>query len=371
MSVIEMHSTWIAINSVLGCPNGCKYCLLQASGNNVSKPKELVTPKEAVSELIKSKYYDKSIPVCLLPNTDVFVNSKNINYLLELLSEIENNDIKNDIVIITKCDIPNIVIDKVKYLKDKGLRVIFYISYSGLDKDIEPNISKDILLNNFKKLKENDIDVIHYFRPFLPQNSSKEHISEVLDEVGKYTNISVTCGLSLIPTFIDKIDFWKEIKENREASLKASAVWTKSSWEYFNNGYNKDNLIFQTNTCALKTKLNSPSVQYYGTRECLEYNHCSKEQRERCKKAHKEINKDLIINECLLLLKKLEIDTKNIEFNFDNNGLELKNVDLKISDASYLSYMLGVRVHITTNNIVPNTYNSPFNGAKALILGGK
>ncbi len=29
MLVIEMHSSWLAINSVVGCPNGCKYCLLQ------------------------------------------------------------------------------------------------------------------------------------------------------------------------------------------------------------------------------------------------------------------------------------------------------------------------------------------------------
>ena len=47
-----------------------------------------------------------------------------------------------------------------------------------------------------------------------------------------------------------------------------------------------------------------------------------------------------------------------------------KSVDLKISDASYLSYMLGVKVYVSTNNIVADTYNSTLNGAKPLVLKG-
>ena len=57
MSVIEMHSSWLAINSVVGCPNGCKYCLLQANDNNICLPKELVSPKDAVKELLQKKYF--------------------------------------------------------------------------------------------------------------------------------------------------------------------------------------------------------------------------------------------------------------------------------------------------------------------------
>lgn len=77
MSVIEMHSSWFAINSIVGCPNGCKYCLLQVTNDNNCLPKELATPKESVKQLLEYKYYDEDIPVCLLPNTDVFVNPKN------------------------------------------------------------------------------------------------------------------------------------------------------------------------------------------------------------------------------------------------------------------------------------------------------
>lgn len=369
MSVIEMHSSWLAINSIVGCPNGCKYCLLQATNDNNCFPRQLVSPKEAVNQLLEYKYYDKDIPLCLLPNTDVFVNPKNIEYLLDLLQELENQNVKNDLIIITKCNITDNVIKKVKKIKEKGQNVVFYISYSGLGKDIEPRISEEILQNNFKKLKENNIDVIHYFRPFLPQNSDSKRIKEILNFVNKYTDVSVTTGLALIETFIDKIECWDEVKENRELCLKANCVWPESAWNYFNEDYSHKQQVFQTNTCGLNTKLKRPSTQYYGTEECLNYNHCSKEQRERCKLAHQELKKELIKEKCLILLTKLGFNTESIEFNFDKFGsLELRNIDLKISDASYLSYKLGVKVYISTNKIVSNTYNSTLNGAKPLVL---
>ena len=174
MAVVEMHSSWLAINSILGCPNGCKYCLLQATGDNNCFPKQLATPKEAVETLLDYKYYDKDIPLCLLPNTDVFVNPKNFKYLLELLDEIEKHNIKNDLIIITKCKIPEEMITYAKKIKENNQNIVFYISYSGLGKEIEPRISEEILRDNFKRLSENGIDVIHYYRPFLPQNSDSK-----------------------------------------------------------------------------------------------------------------------------------------------------------------------------------------------------
>ena len=365
MSVIEMHSSWLAINSIVGCPNGCKYCLLQATNDNNCFPKELATPEEAVKQLLNYKYYDRDIPLCLFPNTDIFVNSKNIKYLLKLLDVLDQNNVMNDLIIITKCNIPEEVIDRVKQLKEKKQNIVFYISYSGLGKDIEPRISEQILKNNFKKLHENGIDVIHYFRPFLPQNSNPKKIKEILDYVNQYTDISVTTGLALI----DKIECWDEVKENREACLKANCVWPENAWKFFNKNYTHSQQVFQTNTCGLNTKLKRPSTQYYGTEECLNYNHCSEEQRTRCRLAHKKISEELIKAKCSLLLEKLGFDIKGVNYCFDKYGsLELKNADLKISDASYLSYKLGVKVYVSTNNIVKDTYNSTLNGAKPLVL---
>lgn len=369
MAVVEMHSSWLAINSILGCPNGCKYCLLQATGDNNCFPKQLATPKKAVETLLDYKYYDKDIPLCLLPNTDVFVNPKNFKYLLELLDEIEKHNIKNDLIIITKCKIPEEMITRAKKIKENNQNIVFYISYSGLGKEIEPRISENILRDNFKRLSESGIDVIHYYRPFLPQNSDSKKITEILNYVNQYTDISVTTGLALIETFIDKIECWDEVKKNKEKCLKANCVWPENAWNYFNDNYSHKQQIFQTNTCGLNTKLKRPSTQYYGSFECQNYNHCSEEQRERCRLAHQQLNRELIISRCKRLLEKLDFDITNVEYVFDEYGsLELKNIDLKISDASYLSYKLGVKVYISTNNIVKNTYNSTLNGARPLVL---
>jgi hypothetical protein len=45
-----MHSSWLAINSIVGCPNGWKYCLLQAANDNNCLPKELATLEESVKQ---------------------------------------------------------------------------------------------------------------------------------------------------------------------------------------------------------------------------------------------------------------------------------------------------------------------------------
>jgi len=29
MQLVEMHSSWLVLNSIVGCTNACKYCLLQ------------------------------------------------------------------------------------------------------------------------------------------------------------------------------------------------------------------------------------------------------------------------------------------------------------------------------------------------------
>lgn len=371
MTVIEMHSSWLAVNSVVGCPNGCRYCLLQATDENICEPKEIVSPKVAIDELVKSKYFDEKIPVCLLPNTDVFVNESNTKYLLDLLDEIEERNLTNDFVIVTKCLIPDKAISKVKELKEKGTSIVFYISYSGLDEEYEPNISEKDLLINFKKLHDNNIDVIHYFRPLIPANSTLEQIGKILDNVSKYTKVSVPTGLALIDTFVDKIDFWDQIGENREKILKSSSVWTEEAWEYFNNNYSHEQEIYQTNTCALNRTLGRPSLQYYNSFECRNYNNCSEEQRKICKNAYNEINREEIKEKCKVLLEKLEINKENVDFKFDEYGsLEIKGVDLTIGDLSYLSYLLGVKSYVSTNEI-PDTYNSTLNGAKPLVLKKK
>lgn len=134
-TIVEMHATWLAVNSVIGCTNGCKYCFLQSTNKNISKPLYLKSSRMAIDDLIKSKYYLEDIPICLLPNTDAFLNQINIEYLKELLYEIDKRNLRNPIILITKCYIPEDFIKYLKQFKDRGHKIVIYLSLSGLHKN--------------------------------------------------------------------------------------------------------------------------------------------------------------------------------------------------------------------------------------------
>ena len=78
--------------------------------------------------------------------------------------------------------------------------VVVYLSYSGLPQDLEPNVNKRSIEDNFKRLSRAGIKIVHYFRPFLPQNADKRKIKEILDFVNQYTDTSSIMGLKLIKT---------------------------------------------------------------------------------------------------------------------------------------------------------------------------
>lgn len=369
MNLIEMHSSWLAVNSIIGCPNACKYCFLQDEGNNTCLPKILNTPENIVKELLSFKYYDSKLPVCLFPNTDIFLNDRTINYLIETLDELIHQNVKNDIVLITKLKIPDYIIKKLKSIKEKGINIIVYLSYSGLGKEIEPNINIEDIKENFKNLYENGIKTIHYYRPFMKKNSSKEKIKEVLNYVNKYTNISVTTGLMKVPSILE---FWKELKNEDENTLKnAISIWPEEAWNYFYKEYDSKGYFYQTNTCALKTAFKNPSP-YYGTHECKNYNHCSKEQRRICRiNSYKRLNKRKILKELDNLLINLGINTKDYCYKYDRKkGIELYGILLDIKTLAYLTNILGIKVSIPKYNETHEKYNSTLNGSKPFIVGG-
>lgn len=365
-NIIEMHDTWLAVNSIVGCTNGCKYCFLQATGDNLNKPKVLVTPEEAITKLFKSKYYNSTIPVCLLPNTDPFLNQNNIKYVTALIDHLATKEVKNPLILITKCFIPDEFIAKINFLMQKGMQFVIYLSYSGLGKKYEPNINYDDIKSNFKRLHENNIPIVHYFRPFIPENSDPKKIEEILNFVSQYTKVSVTTGLALRKDFIDKIDFWDVTKDRKEECLKAISLWPEQAYNYLFEDYHHSQNNFQTNTCALAETLKRPSPGYYGTTECQKYNHCSKEQRALCASFK---NQNLDIKEKLHnLLVRLNIDTEHIEVIIEDNGILIKNADIKAGDASYLTFALGKKVNIDKKRDDDNVFNSSFTNSKYLII---
>lgn len=365
-NVVQMHTTWLALNSVVGCTNGCKYCFLQSTNKNISEPIYLESSKKAIEDLINSKYYLKNIPVCLLPNTDVFLNNKNMEYVKELLYEIDKRNLKNPIILVTKCYIPENFIKFLKQFKDKGHDIVIYLSLSGLPQKLEPNVNHKLIRKNFVNLHKNGIDVIHYYRPITPLNSKREEMTKMLDFVFKYSNASVIGGLKIKKDYFDLIKFWPELFNMKEQCLIADAIWPKEAYDFFYNDYNHKQKIYQTNYCALMQTLNKTAVSYYGTNECINYNICPKEQREKCKEEFENSKikeKEKVIKQ----LEKIGYNVKEENITIEKNKIKIYEINLSIGDIAYLTFALNSNIISEKSN---NNYywNSPLNGAKPLVI---
>ncbi|MDD4187401.1 MAG: radical SAM protein [Bacilli bacterium] len=373
INVIEMHATWLTINSIIGCTNGCKYCFLQSSNGNISKPKILVNPKEAINQLLLSKYYTSDIPINLLPNTDPFLNEYNIKYLEQLFTLLNEKQVTNNLIIVTKCYIPDYFINYIKKLINIRDNIVFYLSYSGLDNYIEPNVNHEKIKENFINLNKHGIKIIHYFRPLVPMNSTQEKIDEVLGFVKKYTNISVITGLKLKENFIDKINFWDEIGDRRNESIKAEGVWPEQAYNYFYKNYQmKDHYVFQTNLCALSLSTGKSCLAYYKSLECKNCNICPLKQRELCKNSYNSMNYDEIELKLKENINKIANQKKSINYilDIDNNMLTLENIKLSIGDLSYLTNVMNLKICTNEKKDKDNYFNTSLINAKPLILPG-
>lgn len=365
-TIVEMHATWLAVNSVIGCTNGCKYCFLQSTNKNISKPLYLKSSRMAIDDLIKSKYYLEDIPICLLPNTDAFLNQINIEYLKELLYEIDKRNLRNPIILITKCYIPEDFIKYLKQFKDRGHKIVIYLSLSGLPQELEPNVNHNLIRKNFINLYKNGIDVIHYYRPITPLNSQKEHITKMLDFVSKYSNSSVIGGLKIKEDYFELIKFWPELFNMKKQCLLADAIWPKEAYDFFYKNYNHNQSIYQTNYCALMQTLNKPAISYYGTNECKNCNICPEEQREKCRNEFirfKEKTKEEVIKQ----INKIGYKINNENIKIEGNKIKLYGINLNIGDIAYLTFALkSVIISEKSNSL--NYWNSPLNGSKPLVV---
>lgn len=368
--IVDLHATWLVLNPIQGCPNRCKYCFLNGVQLTGVKPTELVTPTEAINLLKKSVLYDQQIPICIESQSDAFATPSNIQYVKELIRIMHENQIMNTKIFITKCKIPIDFIEYLKKYKELGHNFIFFLSYSGLDKDIEMGVNKNNIKENFIKLNENNFDIIHYWRPFIPQNSSKEKILEVVNFVKQYAKCSIAIGLKAQSTFIDKIDFWDEIKKYPEA-IYTESIWTKEAYENIygeNSILGKDYPIFQTTSCAIAyVKKECDRNAFYSSEICEDFNKCPENQRIICENYYNNECKKISIDTITELLAKLGHDTTNVKINIDyeKREIEILETELTMKEFTYLTQMTHFKIKAKK---FENDYywNTSVNNAKQL-----
>ncbi|MEK3835984.1 hypothetical protein [Paenibacillus sp. FSL R7-0128] len=367
--VVYQHASWLSVNPIQGCPKQCQYCFLQSINKIGVKPEVLASIDETIELILTSPFYSETVPLCFLSETDAFSTIDNIKYVRNLLLECNNNQIDNPKIFITKCHIPDEIIDLFCELIKKGKKIVVYLSYSGLDNTIERGVIHKHIRENFKRLHTKGVPIVHYWRPFVPQNSSYEKLNEVIDFVKNYAKVSVVAGLKVEENYVGKLTFWPELIELKRSITDSEGVWPEHVIPFFNDTaqVNQNYPIFQSNSCALSYVLSQPDYNaFFESEICKNFNKCPIYQRNRCEQFY--LNKEVTEEEIVSAFEKinLEYDAKNVRL-LDSRTLQIDNTELTVAKQSFLTQYLKIRVNAKKD---PKDiyWNTSVSGARPLLV---
>ena len=282
-SIVQMHSSWIALNPLQGCPKRCSYCFLNEWDKTHVQPKVIATPSEAVRELLASSFFSDKVPVCILTHTDAMATIANKLYFVELLHELLMARVTHPVCFVTKCEITSDILNALDLSRSRGLNIIAYLSHSGLTTDQEPGIHIDTTISSFGLLSAIGIPSIHYWRPIIPENASMEVLLRVHESVRRICSASVVTGLKLYP--YSTAESWPEIRPYINYLSQYEGVLPDGSDEHFRRiaKLYPSYPIFDSNSCAISYVLRKPdSVHIYGSPSCCTRSNCPITQRRRC-----------------------------------------------------------------------------------------
>lgn len=317
--VVAHHGTWIAVNPVQGCPKGCDYCYLTARAQTRHRPWELMSPRGTVQIIQTVPYYSSDAILALYTCTDALSTPRNRQHLRCLLSELREANVRNPVCLITKCGITQPIVDELRLRKKLGLLTIVYLSYSGLDSSIEKGVDHNVLRSNFPLLAQESIPVVHYWRPFIPQNGTAARMSSVLDWSSRFATCSVAVGLKVTEPEIDSLlRLWPDLANYLPDAFVADSVWPEEAWTFIHSvgKYYPRYPIYHENTCALAYIMGRAdwAGAYLGD-PCLHHSVCPQTQRDRCREASVRNEGRLTRVEITEVARKLGMRPEAIEFN--------------------------------------------------------
>ncbi|WP_052583896.1 radical SAM protein [Saccharomonospora iraqiensis] len=283
--VVDQHATWIAVNPVQGCPKRCTYCFLNERGQTAVPPTQVASPHESVSLLLSSEFYGPSRPVAFYTWTDVMALPTSRAHLSALLGEWVRRAVPNPLVLITKCRVPDETIAAINSAREHGATVLVYLSYSGLSREVERGIRHDAIVDNFPRLAEAGVPIVHYWRPAFPSSADRETMCRVLDHAARYATCTVAAGLKVEPAALERMaKSWPELA-NTPGVAEAEGVYPRAFWKFIHRTWQRHPgyPVFHTNSCALSFVLDrADSFGVFGSLTCRVRNTCPVAQRERC-----------------------------------------------------------------------------------------
>ncbi|HEX7658875.1 MAG TPA: hypothetical protein VF444_05290 [Pseudonocardiaceae bacterium] len=368
-TLVDQHATWIAVNPIQGCPKGCLYCFLHDRGQAPARPEHLANPAETVDLLLESAYYAPDRTVALYTWTDVMALPSSRAHLTELLSLLVERRIPNPIVLITKCPIPDDVINTLAAARRGRLQTIVYLSYSGLGRDVERGVGHRELRQNFPRLAEADVPVVHYWRPSFPESATASVMEAVFDWAASYACCTMAAGLKVEQVALPRLArLWPELASTPGVAT-AECVYPRAFWDFIHaTGQRRpDYPLFHTNSCALAYVLGrADRFGVFGGDVCRLRNHCPAAQRRHCET---EIAVRPVVTESAVRIALDRRGHTGVSFTLDHARREVRiDAGLPTSTIGALTQDLGLRVRAGRRDTDPY-WSSGTTGALPLIIG--
>jgi hypothetical protein len=222
-------------------------------------------------------------PLAIGNETDMF-HPLNQEYLVELLRLMEMSGLRNPVSLITKAPVAEDILARISSMRN--LRISFFLSYSGLPQEFEPNFNDSDFRGNFQHVKKFQFPIVHYWRPLIPENSSLQQIRNMLSFVSSIADASVIVGLKLHPELTDIL------RKDSPLNIPVPLLRVHGEWlppKVVRTIYSEaESLcpnypIYRHTSCALATVLSQPNhTATVYRRDICPPSHCPKDQRKIC-----------------------------------------------------------------------------------------
>lgn len=269
---VEYLKSSLSVSSYVGCPMGCKYCVL-SSLDFETKLQKITEENDLVKRLLSNRYFVSGFtPISINNRTDPFLNTSVKSSTFKILELLAENKVKNPLLLITKRSLTQ---TELKFLDGLNLNTHLFLSYSGLPKLVEPindTLDKDFLAN-LKKAE--NIKPIHYWRPIIEGiNDDEPTLEKVLRHVQPHFFCSIVSGIRLTKEVRNSLKKCTGIKFklNPEHAVHKylSSETTRRILE-LRNRVCQDYLLFRHTSCVLSFLSGIPdyNAHYVKPQNCI------------------------------------------------------------------------------------------------------
>jgi len=178
-------------------PYQCAYCALKHANNTGVRPRPIASPSECVQHLLDYPFFVLGYTPIAIGNETDMLHPINREYLVELLVALQSARVSNTISLITKAPLNDQILSRIRAIPN--LKIVVFLSYSGLGPRLEPNFTDRRFRENFRAVKSHGFPIVHYWRPLIPDNTSATQIRDMLSYVSTVADASVIVGLKLHP----------------------------------------------------------------------------------------------------------------------------------------------------------------------------